>query len=455
MTKQTSKISTPLTPKRCAVYCRVSSDERLDQSFNSIDAQRESGLSFVISQRDEGWLPVQDTYEDPGYSGGNMERPGLKRLLADIKAGKVDMVVVYKIDRLSRSLADFAKMVEVFDKHQVSFSSVTQQINSATSTGRLMLNMLLSFAQFEREVTGERIRDKIAASKRKGLWMGGPVPLGYRVENRQLLIDPVEAETVKWIYDAYACTGSTTLMVRQMKEQGRLTKTGRHFCKQSLYKVLHNRVYLGLLPHKGQFFAGAHQPLIDQAQWDSVQKMKERDQADKVQAIWAKKARTDFLLRGLVYSPEGDLYLPMATQKKSGKVYRYYVHNRKMHSGASQSAIPNQPAEPVENAVTEQVLDFLRSGTMLGKYWHRIQAINPGIPEAQAVVLILQRTATIWDSYFDPIKRNIIRSLVERVTLHDDDTVEINWRTEGWLSLLETMKPGSVGSEQLAMEMPT
>lgn len=179
-----------LTPKRCAVYCRVSSDERLDQSFNSIDAQRESGLSYVLSQRNEGWVPVQDTYEDPGYSGGNMERPGLKRLIADIKAGKVDMVVVYKIDRLSRSLADFAKMVDVFDKHQVSFSSVTQQINSATSTGRLMLNMLLSFAQFEREVTGERIRDKIAASKRKGMWMGGVVPLGYRVEDRQLLIDP-------------------------------------------------------------------------------------------------------------------------------------------------------------------------------------------------------------------------------------------------------------------------
>ena len=213
-----------LIPKRCAVYCRVSSDERLDQSFNSIDAQRESGLSYVLSQRNEGWVPVQDTYEDPGYSGGNMERPGLKRLMADIKAGKVDMVVVYKIDRLSRSLADFAKMVEVFDKHQVSFSSVTQQINSATSTGRLMLNMLLSFAQFEREVTGERIRDKIAASKRKGMWMGGVVPLGYRVEDRQLLIDPQESETVNWIFDTYVSTGSTTLMVRQMKEQNRLTK---------------------------------------------------------------------------------------------------------------------------------------------------------------------------------------------------------------------------------------
>ena len=162
-----------ITRKRCAVYCRVSSDERLDQSFNSIDAQREAGIAYVASQKTEGWELVPDFYEDPGFSGGNMERPGLKRLLKDIQAGKIDIVVVYKIDRLSRSLADFAKMVEVFDNHMVSFSSVTQQINSATSMGRLMLNVLLSFAQFEREVTGERIRDKIAASKRKGMWMGG------------------------------------------------------------------------------------------------------------------------------------------------------------------------------------------------------------------------------------------------------------------------------------------
>ena len=444
-----------VTPKRCAVYCRVSSDERLDQSFNSIDAQRESGLSYVISQRQEGWTLVQDTYEDPGYSGGNMERPGLKRLMVDIQSGLIDMVVIYKIDRLSRSLTDFAKMVEIFDKHKVSFSSVTQQINSSTSTGRLMLNMLLSFAQFEREMTGERIRDKIAASKRKGLWMGGPVPLGYRVENRLLLIDEKEAQTVRWIFDTYASTGSVTQMVQQMKEQNLLTKSGRNFCKQSLYKVLNNRVYLGMLAHKGQYFAGAHSPLIEQVQWDNVQQLMSRPSEAKAQATWSLKARTQFLLRGLIYSPGGDLYLPMATQKKSGKVSRYYVHNRKMHEGASQSDISNQPAEPVEQEVTRQVLDFLRSGTMLNQYWHRIQALNPEIPEAQAVVLILQHTANIWDSYFDQVKSHIIRSLVERVTLHSDDTLEISWRTKDWVSLLNTMKPGTVGAEKLAMEMAT
>jgi hypothetical protein len=317
-----------------------------------------------------------------------------------------------------------------------------------------MLNMLLSFAQFEREVTGERIRDKIAASKRKGLWMGGVVPLGYRVENRQLLIDPQESETVNWIFDTYVSTGSTTLMVQQMKEQNRLTKSGRHFCKQSLHKVLKNRVYLGMISHKGQFYAGAHQPLVDQAKWDCVQQLMTRTSEAKNQATWAMKARTEFLLRGLVYSPGGDLYLPMATQKRSGKVYRYYVHNKKMHEGASQSSIPNQPAEPLEQEVTKQVLDFLRSGTVLNQYWHRIQSINPGIPEPQAVVIILQRTANIWDNYFDQVKSHIIRSLVERITLHEDDTVEVSWRTDNWIPLLETMKPKTVGAELLEMEMP-
>ena len=187
------QIASPKIRKRCAVYCRVSSDERLNQEFNSIDAQKEAGQAYIASQRAEGWIPVADDYDDPGFSGGNTERPGLKRLLADIERGKIDIVVVYKIDRLTRSLADFAKMVELFDQRNVSFSAVTQQINSATSMGRLMLNVLLSFAQFEREVTGERIRDKIAAAKRKGMWMGGVPSIGYDVVNRQLVINEAEA----------------------------------------------------------------------------------------------------------------------------------------------------------------------------------------------------------------------------------------------------------------------
>ena len=189
-----------MTPKRCAVYCRVSTDERLHQSFNSIDAQKEAGLASVASQRAEGWIPVGDDYIDPGFSGGNLERPGLKRLMADIEAGKIDIVVVYKIDRLTRSLTDVSRLIEVFERKNVSFVAVTQQFNTTTSMGRLMLNILLSFAQFEREVTGERIRDKIAASKAKGMWMGGPLPLGYDVHNRRLVINDTEASLVKRLF---------------------------------------------------------------------------------------------------------------------------------------------------------------------------------------------------------------------------------------------------------------
>jgi DNA invertase Pin-like site-specific DNA recombinase len=204
--------------KRCAVYTRKSSDEGLDQEFNSIDAQREAGQAYIASQRNEGWIPVADDYDDPAYSGGTMERPALKRLLADIEAGKVDIIVVYKIDRLSRSLADFARMVEIFDRHGVSFSAVTQQINSATSMGRLVLNVLLSFAQFEREVTGERIRDKIAASKRKGLWMGGRPPLGYDVVQRRLVVNEREAAIVRRIFEGFARVQSVTELVRSLGE---------------------------------------------------------------------------------------------------------------------------------------------------------------------------------------------------------------------------------------------
>ena len=196
--------------QRCAVYCRVSTDERLDQEFNSIDAQREAGHAYIASQRAEGWIPVADDYDDPGFSGGNTERPGLKRLVADIERGLIDIVVVYKIDRLTRSLADFSKMVEVFERKKVSFVSVTQQFNTTTSMGRLMLNVLLSFAQFEREVTGERIRDKIAASKRKGMWMGGVPPLGYDVVNRQLIVNEAEAAIVQRIFQEMLTNGSTT-----------------------------------------------------------------------------------------------------------------------------------------------------------------------------------------------------------------------------------------------------
>ena len=425
--------------KRCAVYCRVSSDERLDQSFNSIDAQHEAGIAYVASQKAEGWELVPDFYEDPGFSGGNMERPGLKRLLKDIQAGKIDIVVVYKIDRLSRSLADFAKMVEVFDNHMVSFSSVTQQINSATSMGRLMLNVLLSFAQFEREVTGERIRDKIAASKRKGMWMGGSVPLGYHVENRALQIEPQEAELVQRIFEQFITEKSTTKIVKELNEQGIQTKRKKAFCKQSIYKILHNRTYIGEISHKGESFPAQHEGLIDSTTWEKTHAILSQDNRQRCRNTWEKKNRNDFLLRGIAYTQDGDLLIPMATKKPNGKVYRYYVINKKIHKGAEAAQSWNYQAAMLEGAVTDKLLEYLCSERMVDKYWSEIQKINPSIDEPQAVVLILRHTASIWDQFFTKMKTEIIHALIKRVVIKPNG-VEVQMRFEGLGAVVKAMQ---------------
>src|SRR5246127_4943721 len=266
---------------RCAIYTRKSSEEGLEQSFNSLDAQREACEAFVVSQRLEGWRVIPVLYDDGGYSGGDMDRPALKRLLDDVAANHIDMVVVYKIDRLTRSLADFAKIVEILDARGASFVSVTQQFNTTTSMGRLTLNVLLSFAQFEREVIGERIRDKIAASKKKGMWMGGVPPLGDRVQDRKLVIVDSEAELVRSIFRRYAELGSVRLLKAELEAQGRKSKSwtsaagrligGKPFLRGALYLMLRNRTYRGEIVHKGQSHPGEHTPIIDHPLWDAVQ----------------------------------------------------------------------------------------------------------------------------------------------------------------------------------------
>lgn len=243
---------------RCAVYTRKSTEEGLDMEFNSLDAQREAGEAYVLSQRNEGWTLVSDYYDDGGFSGGSMERPALKRLMKDIEAGLIDVIVVYKVDRLSRSLMDFAKLVETFDRFNVSFVSVTQQFNTTTSMGRLTLNILLSFAQFEREVIGERIRDKFAASKRKGMWMGGPPPLGYDVVARKLIVNEAEAKQVRYIFERFITLRSATLLMKELKATDIRTKNyttqtgnqkaGRFINKNQIYRTIHNRLYLGEMP---------------------------------------------------------------------------------------------------------------------------------------------------------------------------------------------------------------
>ncbi len=277
----------PVRPVRCAVYTRKSTEDGLDQEFNSLDAQREACAAYITSQRHEGWTPLPDRYDDGGFSGGSMERPAFKRLLAEVAAGRVDVIVIYKVDRLTRSLADFSNIVDVLDRVKASFVSITQAFNTTTSMGRLTLNMLLSFAQFEREVTGERIRDKIAASKRKGLWMGGPVPLGYAVQDRRLMVVDPEAELVRHIMRRYLALGSVRELVEELAREGHRTKlqanaSGPHrggiaFARGTLFHLLGNRIYLGEIVHKGSAYPGDHAAIVDQPLWDAVQvAMRER-----------------------------------------------------------------------------------------------------------------------------------------------------------------------------------
>jgi site-specific DNA recombinase len=270
----------PVRKTRCAIYTRVSTDERLDMEFNSLDAQREAALAYIQSQKHEGWLFVGDRYDDGGFSGGTMDRPALQRLLRDVESGRIDVIVVYKVDRLSRSLIDFARIVEVLDKHNVSFVSITQQFNTTTSMGRLTLNILLSFAQFEREVIGERIRDKFAASRKKGMWMGGTPPLGYDVVERKLVVNKTEAELVRLIFARFLRIGSATKLAQELRRAGHTTKCwttqdGRHrpgkpIDKSAIYKILGNRTYLGEAVHKGTSHPGEHEAIIDRGTWDKV-----------------------------------------------------------------------------------------------------------------------------------------------------------------------------------------
>jgi site-specific DNA recombinase len=301
---------------RCAIYSRKSSEEGLEQEFNSLHAQREACEAFIASQRSEGWVLVRDQYDDGGISGGTLERPGLQRLLEDIEDGLVDVVVVYKIDRLSRSLADFAKLVEVFDRNGVTFVSVTQSFNTTTSMGRLTLNILLSFAQFEREVTAERIRDKVAASRKKGMWMGGVPPYGYRVENRKLVVDGEAAEHVRWIFARFLEIGSGTELAREVAKRGIRTPRGNRIDKKYLYRMLNNRAYIGEAVHKGECYPGEHDAIIDRATWDRVHAILQESPRKRAART---RADTPALLKGLLFGPDDAAFSPTHTADASGR----------------------------------------------------------------------------------------------------------------------------------------
>ena len=361
--------------QRCAIYTRKSSEEGLEQEFNSLAAQCEACEAFIRSQRNEGWVLVRTRYDDGGFSGGNLERPALQRLLADIRAGRIDIVVVYKVDRLTRSLADFARLVEIFDAQCASFVSVTQQFNTTSSMGRLTLNVLLSFAQFEREVTGERIRDKIAASKKKGMWMGGNVPLGYDASERTLVINPAEAETVRRIFALYRELGCVRRVKDEADRLGFRTKRtttangtergGKPFSRGHLYTLLSNPIYTGQIAHKGELYPGQHPALIDDESWSTVRDQLAVNTSDHRRRT---KAAEPSLLAGLLVDARGERLTPSHAVKK-GRRYRYYLSAALItDAGTDRAQGWRLAAREIEEAVIRILSDALTSPRLVERF---------------------------------------------------------------------------------------
>src|SRR5438105_1187523 len=355
---------------RCAVYTRKSTEEGLEQDFNSLDAQREACEAYIRSQAGLGWKLISRRYDDGGISGGTMDRPALQAMLEDIKQKAVDVVVVYKIDRLTRSLMDFSKIVEVFDANEVTFVSVTQQFNTTTSMGRLTLNMLLSFAQFEREIAGERIRDKIAASKHKGMWMGGNVPLGYDVKDRKLVVNEPEASTVRLIFRRYAELGSVALLRAKLDRLGIVSKRregaagrpagGQHFSRGALYLMLQNRIYRGEIVHQGAAYPGRHEAIIDPELWRIVE---DKLAANRHERSLAVGAEAPSLLAGLIVDADGNRMTPTHASKKA-KRYRYYVSTSLLAGDRPQAQKGmHVPAGDIEGLVLDRLRVFFSSRT--------------------------------------------------------------------------------------------
>jgi DNA invertase Pin-like site-specific DNA recombinase len=414
---------------RCAIYTRKSSEEGLEQEFNSLDAQREACEAYIKSQRHEGWIVIPALYDDPAFSGGNMDRPALKRLLADIDAGRIDTVVVYKVDRLTRALADFAKIVEAFDARGVTFVSVTQAFNTTTSMGRLTLNVLLSFAQFEREVTGERIRDKIAASKKKGMWMGGLPPLGFDVRDRKLVVNEAEAETVRHIFNRYCALGSVRALAQELETGKIFSKVrtaadgtsygGKSFSRGALYQLLQNKIYIGLTTHKGQSYPGEHEAIVDDDLWESTQTLLDSNRVERRSLTGSAQ-----ILTGLIFGASGEAMTPSHASKK-GIRYCYYI-SRTLTKNCKRDYPEGQriPANLLEDLVLNRIKDFLNKPEDL------LHALPASFQGATFQSRLNDRSREILDAIEkDPARgwKHMIRQFINRIQVHRDHVeIEVN-----------------------------
>lgn len=430
---------------RCAIYTRKSTEEGLDMEFNSLDAQREACESYIASQKHEGWMMLADAYDDGGFTGGNMDRPALKRLINDIKNGLIDTVVVYKVDRLSRSLADFAKLIELFDAHKVSFVSVTQQFNTTNSMGRLTLNILLSFAQFEREVIGERIRDKFAASKRKGMWMGGVTPMGYEVRDRQLHVHEEEAKAVRAIFENFIMLGSVTLLARELPAMGilskkRVAKNGREFGgtpldKGAIYKILNNPIYIGKIRHKEKIYEGRHEAIISDDLWQRAHSAMKQSPRERAVAT---KRRTKAVLCGVLRCGGCNSSMtPCHTKKKGGKLYRYYGAVNYKKGGCPDCPIKQVTANEIETVVLHQLQSIFAAPEMIVETWKQASRLDDSITEHE-VRTALTDVFPVWNELFPKEQERLLHLMLEKVVLHPQH-VDVRVRADGLDSLVREL----------------
>ena len=431
-------------PVRCAIYTRKSTEEGLDQAYNSLAAQHDAAEAYIRSQVGDGWTLVPDEYCDAAISGGTMDRPALRRLLADVEAGKVDMVVVYKIDRLSRSLLDFAEIAKLLETRGAGFVSVTEKFDTSSAIGKLHLNIILSFAQFERELASERIRDKVAASKKKGLWMGGHPPLGYDVEDRRLVINPQEAETIRDMFERFAVCRSLTELTRELQAEGVTTKTfnnrkgelhhGKPITPSVLHHILRNPIYIGKVRHKDNLYEGQHDAILPLDLWDEVQGVFQVSPRRRGK----KHTLSSSPLNGLITCAHCDCAMVhTTTRKKGGKLYRYYTPSAKKRQLCKKCPVGALPAGDIEQTVLDQLQAIACSPDMMLRIWQELNDNGLEITEEQ-LRQRLENFAEIYDQLFPVEKYRLINLFVGKVEMFPN-AAKIHIRTEGLQSFLQEL----------------
>lgn len=432
----------PQSKVRCAIYTRKSHEDGLELDYNSLDAQWDSAAHYIQSQKAAGWERVNERYDDGGFSGGTLERPALQRLLEDVRAGKIDVIVVYRMDRLTRAIFDFSKLAEVFDQHGVNFVSVTEHFNTTTPMGRLTLNMVLSFAQFEREVIGERIRDKFAASKKKGMWMGGVPPLGYDVKDRKLVINAHEAKIVRFIFDQYLNHGSRVRLVGELEQrcyrgkswttqEGNVREGGK-ISALLLHKILTNSIYKGKIHHRGELYDGEHEAIIAPETWDAVEAQLKAQAPKQRQAEY--KTEVPFLLRGVIFDQHGCAMTPSYSQRRR-KHYRYYVNTKAIREGYAATELSSIPAEQIEPIVIAHMRQFFLSPEIVHQTHQAAQAQQPAVT-LEDVREGLTRFNGLWDQLFPAEQNRIVQLVIHRIQvgLHG---IDITYQPNGIKAIYE------------------